>query len=250
MTITTPSLPTGVTLLSWPGNSHFRAFISDASATNYCPYLPNSTAKQTYSNRQKLATALGVDAVACVKQVHGNTLVFCRHTKKANANLPQADAIATDSPKLAVSVFTADCVPVLLCSQKLVVAIHAGRRGLAENIIAATLLQLATTLPDYPLQTLHWRALIGPCICAKCYEIDTFTAQTCLAKGFQPSNVYIKHTNVWCCDLRKETVAQLTHCGIFDVSHIDECVRCNQRWPSHRRGDTGRMISGIWRLCE
>ena len=44
-----------------------------------------------------------------------------------------------DGGRLALSVVTADCVPVLIAGPEGIAAVHAGWRGIAGGIIAATL---------------------------------------------------------------------------------------------------------------
>lgn len=99
-------------------------------------------------------------------QVHGTGLA-----RAPFARAPEADAVWTDAPGVAVAVVTADCVPILLTEPRgrFVCAIHAGWRGSAAGIAARTVRALAAATAVAPAEML---AAIGPHIGACCYEVD------------------------------------------------------------------------------
>src|SRR5207237_747409 len=61
-------------------------------------------------NRQRLARRLGFDAIARVRQVHGNTVVRLDHAVEP---WPEGDAMWTERTVL-LGIAAADCVPILL----------------------------------------------------------------------------------------------------------------------------------------
>ena len=67
-------------------------------------------------------------------QVHGCAVVHCSETRDVREI--SADAVACRTPGLAVAVVTADCLPILACSEdgSAVAAIHAGWRGQAARV--------------------------------------------------------------------------------------------------------------------
>jgi YfiH family protein len=67
-----------------------------------------------------------------LKQVHGRDVVEAQP-----GAAPAADAHFTAKPARALVVQTADCLPILLTGPTHVCAIHAGWRGVAQNIVAA-----------------------------------------------------------------------------------------------------------------
>jgi hypothetical protein len=111
--------------------------------------------------------ALGPPLLARPKQVHGIAVARARAGGEA---LGDADAAWSDAPGVAVAVVTADCVPILLAGEdaRVVAAVHAGWRGLAGGVIAATLdaLRAAGAPPDSLV------AVVGPSIGLCCYEVD------------------------------------------------------------------------------
>ncbi len=84
-----------------------------------------------------------------------------------------ADAVLSDRDDVVLSLYTADCVPILLTHRPngtnatVIGAVHAGRKGTEERILQKTLSQLVNHWG--PGQTLLW---FGPHICARCYEIQ------------------------------------------------------------------------------
>ncbi len=92
------------------------------------------------ANRRRLAAAIGLpdDHVVWMNQVHGV------HVETVDA--PRAepfddtDALVTSTPRLALAVITADCVPVLLADARagVVGAVHAGRVGAADGVVLRT----------------------------------------------------------------------------------------------------------------
>ena len=67
------------------------------------------------ANRQLLSAQLGVGPVQWLQQVHGTEVFTAQFPMVSPA--PVADALYTSTPELPIAVLTADCLPVLVCSQ-------------------------------------------------------------------------------------------------------------------------------------
>jgi YfiH family protein len=67
--------------------------------------------------------------------------------------------------------FFADCVPILYVDPvaKAIGATHSGWRGTVEKIGAKTVYQMEQEFNSKPEDVI---AVIGPCICKKCYEVS------------------------------------------------------------------------------
>ena len=80
-----------------------------------------------------------------------------------------SDALVTNTIDHAISILTADCVPVLLAapSAGLVGAAHAGWRGAVSGILAATVAMMIDKGATYQ----NIEAVIGPAIQQKNYEV-------------------------------------------------------------------------------
>ncbi|RZA00298.1 MAG: laccase domain-containing protein, partial [Proteobacteria bacterium] len=120
------------------------------------------------SNHQPSGHAEHDDAeakTATVKQVHQATLAWASELEKKARH---ADAIATIEPGLPVGVYSADCTPVLVAALDVkgqplgVMAIHAGWRGTAQEIVAKAFMDFHARLGGQGPLTL--KAVVGPCI--------------------------------------------------------------------------------------
>lgn len=82
----------------------------------------------------------------------------------------EADAIVCGWPGQSIAIVTADCIPILACSESgnAVAAIHAGWRGLAKGVVEAGIEALREI--SSPGEGIC--SVIGPHIGACCYEVD------------------------------------------------------------------------------
>lgn len=110
------------------------------------------------------------------QQVHGNALVEVTHTNLTALyqSPPPADGAYTIEANLRLSVFTADCLPVLFFTDDItgpIAAIHCGWRGANQAIVT----HLEDLWDNYPGQ-IH--AILGPCLESCCFEVkeDLMTA--------------------------------------------------------------------------
>lgn len=128
-------------------------------------------------NYRRFCAATGTDMgrIVTTNQIHGD-LVRPVTGADAKADLlepcaVEADGLVTDEPGLTLTVFSADCVPILLHDpvRGVVAAVHAGWRGTAAAI-AARAVEIMTA--RYGCRPGDIRAAIGPAIGACCFETD------------------------------------------------------------------------------
>ncbi|GGY39710.1 peptidoglycan editing factor PgeF [Parvularcula lutaonensis] len=124
-------------------------------------------------NRRRIARALGADHVLTAKQTHSARALFIDvpfdHDRR-----PEADALVTLTPGLAVAVLTADCVPILIEGGGMVAAVHAGWRGSLLGIIQSTVDLMASK----GAEPSELRAVIGPSLRRASFEVrDDLIAQ-------------------------------------------------------------------------
>jgi YfiH family protein len=191
------------------------------------------------ANRRLLAERTGVDPSQLVfmDQVHGATVTVV-DGPCADA-VPATDAIVTAEPGLALVVLVADCVPVLLVDPITGVraAVHAGRRGVANGIVARTVERM------HRLGARPW-ARIGPSIGACCYEVgdDVYGEVVAVA----PEAAATTRHGAPGLDLRRAVVAQLERVGVVQVSADNACTVDDPHCFSYRRdGVTGRMAGVV-----
>ena len=176
---------------------------------------------------------------AWLEQVHGSSLV-----NAARVGAPaQADGSYATAPGAVCAVLTADCLPVLFCSEdgQRVAAVHAGWRGLAAGVLEAALDALG------PGDYLAW---LGPAIGPVAFEVGPevrnafLSYQPAAAAAFQETR-----PGHWLADLYGLARLRLAARGVDAVYGGEHCTfREAGRFYSYRRdGVTGRMASLIWR---
>ena len=186
------------------------------------------------ANRAEVASYVGGDQLALVRQVHGRDVAVLDDVP---ASPPDADAIVTRQPGLAIAVQVADCVPILMCDPRggAVAAVHAGWRGLVADVVSATLEVMA---PQGPVT-----AWVGPAICAGCYEVGPEVIDA--VAHVAPSAVAVTRAGTPAVDVRAGVEAQLARHGV-STHLVGGCTFENPDLYSYRRdGVTGRQAGVI-----
>ncbi|TMC44194.1 MAG: peptidoglycan editing factor PgeF [Chloroflexi bacterium] len=187
-------------------------------------------------NRRALARGLGFDAVARVRQVHGNTVV---RLDRALEPWPEADAMWTDRAGVLLGVAAADCVPILLVdpASGRIGAAHAGWQGTRLRVAQA----LVRALVGAGSRASGIVASIGPSIGPCCYTIDDARADLVRASG-QGANLHERSDGGTTIDLWSANVAQLRDLGIesIEVSRICTLSGGHDLWSYRGRDSEGR----------
>jgi hypothetical protein len=121
-------------------------------------------------NRRRAVAAVAPGAgLVTVHQIHSTQAIYATSLWPDDAR-PQADAIVTDRPGLALGILTADCTPVLLADRQagVIAAAHAGWKGAFGGVIESTL----AAMEQYGADRDRVAAAIGPVIARKSYEVD------------------------------------------------------------------------------
>lgn len=140
-----------------------------------------------------LAAAFKVDRgrLAQLTQVHGTRVVAV--PEEAGAARPSGtwadgDALITEAAGFALAVKAADCVPLLIGDRRrgVVAAIHAGWRGTAAGVAAATVLAMGQRYGSRPADL---EVAVGPSIGPCCYQVGTDVCDAFLEAGADPHDV-------------------------------------------------------------
>lgn len=200
-------------------------------------------AGQVLARRTAVRERLGVGSLVFADQVHGARVVLVDDDQ---GTVPDADALVVRRPDLAVAVLAADCLPVLLVDPvaRLAAAVHAGRAGLVAGVLLRTLEMLVS------LGARQVAAVVGPAVCAGCYELpDALADEVGQAVPGCRSTTRRGTASV---DLRAGAQAQLAQA---DSARLEVTVRhvggCTQEQPdrfSSHRGDptSGRHAGVVW----
>ena len=168
-----------------------------------------------------------------MNQVHGETVQLIH----ATVNDPTADALITTEPALGLAVMVADCIPLLLWDEAMsvVAAVHVGRRGAINGIVAKVVSQMRT------LSTTPLFAEIGPHICAECYIVGEDIASEF---GDHFPNAVLRKIELTL-DLSGALRSALAELKVA-VTDVHSCTVENPQLYSYRRdGVTGRFVGVI-----
>ena len=160
------------------------------------------------------------------------------------------DGLVTNMPKLLLSVFSADCVPVIFYDpvKKCIGACHSGWRGTAARISKKI---IETMTENYGTSPSDVICAIGPSICADCYEISEDVAD--VFKHEFPAHtdeiLLDKHNGHFQLDLWKTVDITLEEAGVKNERiHTTDICTCEN--PdllfSHRASHGRRGVQGAF----
>ncbi|HTZ62477.1 MAG TPA: polyphenol oxidase family protein [Solirubrobacteraceae bacterium] len=222
------------------------------------------TRAQGMGARERLRRQLELRRLCAGPQVHGTDIQRLRARDGVGAEplTAAADGRATALAGVGVMVLTADCLPVLLGSDRAVAAVHAGWRGLAAGVLeeGVRALRELTETSREPNETSrepsrtpgaqgHARAepehrdgeivaIIGPGAGPCCYEVGPEVHDAFDGAHRVGSNV----------DLPAIARERLLRAGVDRVEHVRLCTICDARFFSHRREGqaAGRQAGVAW----
>lgn len=118
-------------------------------------------------NRRRIVAELGAAQLLSLHQIHSAEAITVR---EAFTQKPQADAMVTDRPGLALGILSADCGPVLLADAQagVIGAAHAGWKGATGGVLEETL----TAMEALGAQRERIAAALGPTIAQASYEVS------------------------------------------------------------------------------
>ena len=178
--------------------------------------------------------ARGGPRFATAAQVHGNRVVVHGTGWEGWLRVDAADGHLATGRGTGLGVTIADCVPVFLAHPGGAVALlHSGWRGTAARIIEHAIAALEHR--GNPAHEL--RMHLGPAICGRCYEVSPDVHAQLTGRTVNvPTTV----------DLRAIIAAHARDAGVRHITTSQWCTRChNDRFFSHRAGDSGRQVAVI-----
>jgi len=195
------------------------------------------------ANRNRLAAAIGLpaDRVVWMNQVHGDHVEFV-DAPRADA-FDATDALVTTTPRLALAVVTADCVPVLMADSRAGVlgAAHAGRVGATRGVVLRTLEAMLAA----GARTADVSVLLGPAVSGANYEVPEAMAAD--VEAGLPGSRATTAGGTPALDLRAGIARQLFGAGVTAIDVDSRCTAADPTLFSHRRdAPTGRLASLIW----
>ena len=205
------------------------------------------------ANLDILAGALGFapENLVCTRQTHSDIVrVVDANDRRGcfHRDYPECDALVTNTPGLALMIYTADCTPLLFHDPVTgaVGAAHAGWRGTAAAIGAKT---VAAMVEAFGCKPENIRAAIGPNIGFCHFETDSDVPEAMLAAFGPGAEPFIRREGEkFYLDLKQINALSLRRAGLKHIEISGDCTVCQcDRFWSHRatrgrRGSQGAVI--------
>jgi len=209
-------------------------------------------------NLHILGSALGFDPEKLVMtlQIHSDIVRVVTEgdcNGLCHRNYPECDALVTNTPGVALMVFTADCTPLLFHDPVTgaVGAAHAGWRGTAQDIGGKT---IAAMVEHFGCDVKNIRAAIGPNLGQCHFETDGDVPHALIGTFGREVLPYIKKWDgKFHPDLKAINALALCRRGVDpgNIEISDACTWCqSDRFWSHRvtKGDRGSQGAVI--VCQ
>ena len=169
-------------------------------------------------------------------QVHGVALRWHAAMPPGWLQLDGVDAHVTTDRGVLLTVTAADCIPVYLAAPAhgLVALLHAGWRGVADNVLEHALGEITRTAK------VRFRDIVMHCgvgICGSCYQVGSEVAERLTGHPVE------SQTNV---DLRSMLAGRARALGLTDITISAYCTaHHNDQFFSHRKscGKDGRQVA-------
>ena len=196
------------------------------------------------TSHENLLKRLGIapGRLARLQQVHGGKVVKIDAKTALSDEISGADGAVTDVKEIALSVRTADCLPILLYDPEnnAIGIAHAGWKSTKEKIAKNIIEAMKRNYKSAPSRILTG---LGPALRQCCYEVNSE-----FLMHFPDSVVKMAHKHYF--DLVGENAEQLIAAGI-SAKNIFDCGICtacrNNEFFSFRKekDKAGRMLSVI-----
>lgn len=201
-------------------------------------------------NRARVAEAMHVapEHLVTVYQVHSPDVITVDAPLET---APEADAMVTATPGVALAILTADCQPVLFADAQsgVIGAAHAGWRGALDGVLEATVdaMEALGATRD------NITAVIGPSISQAAYEVGPDFIDAFLDQDPDNSRFFANgNADRYQFDLTGYGVHRLRSAGVGHAEWTRHCTYSDpDRFFSYRRAthakeaDYGRLISSI-----
>ena len=209
----------------------------------------HSTGDTDYRDENRveaLGRELGLAHIITLHQVHGANILMAEECVEGQKR--EGDGLITTTSTLGMGILTADCLPLLLFTHRVVALLHVGWRGLKEGIVGRSIKYIK--LLDNGLEEIN--TMFGPMIRECCYrvgenmigELRGALPKEVVRKGIKrrEGRPFFSLKDAVTYLLRKEGVKG----KIYDLSL---CTCCSGHFPSYRRdGETAsRFISLAWK---
>lgn len=207
----------------------------------------NRHTEEGKENINSIISEYNVNDVKYLNQIHSDRVIIYKNNNDEIID-EEGDAIITSEERVAVGVFTADCIPVLIVDEEkgVVAAIHSGWKGTFNSI---TLKTLNIMKDKYKTNPSKIKVYIGAHIRQCCYEVSEELKER-----------FLEHTGIAEEELFDGRKLNMERCILKDLqeSGINEeniyslnlCTNCENKIKLHSYrasvGTYGRLFSFIF----
>ncbi len=204
-----------------------------------------------FENRQNYLATRGIDPHRTVHAglSHGVGVAIVAH-EDGGRIMADTDGLITTEANVCLAMTAADCLLISVYDpvRKVIGIVHAGSKGLAQNVVSIFLQKWESISPTDPRNMV---VDVSPSICSEHYPVNTLDAQWFLAwpmaLSLRPDGTHI--------DLRRIARAQLQAGGVVS-SNISTSARCtfeDRELYSYRRdhpGESQLQVGYMMRRAE
>lgn len=210
--------------------------------------------KNVLENYRILGRSMGfsLQDIVFTRQTHTNIVETVTRENRGEGLfrpvIPERDGLITDEPGVALTIFTADCTPILFYDpvRRAIGGAHAGWRGTANGIAKNTVDAMVREFGCDPQNII---AAIGPCISRCCFETHRDVPDAMLASiGPEAETAIFPHGEKFHVDLKALNRIWLERAGVRQIEIAPDCTACRpDRYWSHRvtRGQRGSLANII-----
>ena len=216
-----------------------------------CGLGSNDEENNVLNNLAIVSEKIGVSEnnLFLMNQTHSNKVLVINENNK-NIHRVDADALITKIENIAISVLTADCVPILIYEEvnRVIACVHAGWKGAVNGIVEKTLTEIVNMGKNNKIYV-----AVGPCIGVKNYEVGKEFFDQFIKKN-KINEIFFFHSkkDKFLFDLRKYVNSKIKEFNVEHVENIDfDTYADKESFFSFRRSkklgekDFGRCISTI-----
>lgn len=180
-------------------------------------------------------------------QIHGDDIIPISDVEATEK--PTGDCLMTNRPGLLISIFTADCLPVILIDpeHRATAIVHAGWRGSLLRIVEKTVAAMTKKYDTDPQSLLVGMGhRIGPC----CFEVGPDVLEPIEKEKSYQGVVTKKMGEKGWIDLYQINRVQLKAADVLSnhIAALDVCTACHpETFHSYRRDHVKgqNMVSGV-----
>lgn len=201
----------------------------------------NINTSEGICNMNGLKKWFDLENVGYLKQVHSSIIL----NYDSNKELREGDALITDKENIAVGVFTADCVPVLIYDKVkgVIAAVHSGWKGTRDLIVKKTILKMKE---EFSCVSSNIVVYIGPHNKSCCYEFGEEALEGFKKEPIYENEAIYKNGKL---NLEKCIIKQCESINVKNINLLGICTNCSKEYKmfSYRRDGrkAGRMFSFI-----